>query len=170
MTWRLEDQQGNESAKIRWEVVQYTRGKVLDIGCGPAKQFPHWIGIDNLRDSQIYHIPIKPDVPANADDLSIFNNQSMDGIFSSHLLEHIEFDHIKHTLDEWWRVLKTGGFLTLYLPDEEEYPKVGTTGANPDHKWNVNYDKIHEVMKKVGNWDMVEFQKRNLTNEYSLLF
>ena len=47
MAWRLEDPQGNEAAKIKYEIVPYTRGQGLDIGCGPFKAFPHFIGVDN---------------------------------------------------------------------------------------------------------------------------
>ena len=47
MVWRATDPEGNEAEKIRWAVVPYTRGKVLDIGCGPYKAFNHFIGIDS---------------------------------------------------------------------------------------------------------------------------
>jgi predicted SAM-dependent methyltransferase len=92
----------------------------------------------------------------------------MDFAYSSHTLEHIE-DYAA-ALKEWWRVVKQGGYLILYLPDEDEYPKVGEDGANPDHKWNVNYDKVVDAMRAAGSWDLVDFQKRNGGQEYSLLF
>jgi hypothetical protein len=61
--------------------------------------------------------------------------------------------------------------LILYVPDEDEYPKVGEKGANPDHKWNVNYDKVVKYMEGVPrNWDLIDFQKRNQGDEYSLFF
>lgn len=166
MTWKIDDPQGNESAKIKWELVPYTRGKGLDLGCGPYKTFPHFIGVDNGNHAQ-FGWNIKPDVfVETCEDLSLFASQSMDFVFSSHLLEHIA-DYPK-ALKEWMRVLKPGGYLILYLPDEDEYPKVGEEGANPDHKWNVNYDKVVEAMS--GSWDLVDFQKRNEGFEYSLFF
>lgn len=59
----------------------------------------------------------------------------------------------------------------LYVPDEEEYPKVGEYGANPDHKFNVNYDVVVDALQKVNHsWDMVEYEKRNKDDEYSLWF
>lgn len=172
MVWRAEDPQGNESAKIRWEIVQYTRGRGLDLGCGPAKQYPHWIGVDNRIDSRLYNIPINPDVVVEtAEKLDLFASASMDFCFSSHLLEHFEYEKIPAILKEWMRVIRSRGYLVLYLPDEAEYPKVGTPGANPDHKWNVNYDRLMEAMKSSGTtWDLIDFQKRNEGNEYSLYF
>ena len=47
MVWKADDPQGNESGKIRWELVKWTRGRGLDVGCGPNKAFPHMIGVDN---------------------------------------------------------------------------------------------------------------------------
>lgn len=170
MTWKATDPQGNESAKIRWEIVKYTRGKGLDIGCGAWKQFPHWIGVDNRVDTQLFGQQMDPDVTVNtAEDLSLFASESMDFVFSSHLLEHIPYEKVASTLKEWMRVIKPKGYLVLYLPDEDEYPKVGAEGANPDHKWNVNRQRVLEAMESL-SWDLVDYQKRNEGLEYSLLF
>lgn len=171
MTWKIDGKMGNEAYKIRWEVIQYTRGRGLDIGCGQQKTFPHWIGVDNCIDEKLFGQVIRPDVRIDdAGDLSLFQSRTMDFVFSSHLLEHIELDKVGATLKEWWRVLKDGGYLTLYLPDEDEYPKIGEDGANPDHKWNVNKDRVVEYMRAINGWDLCEFQKRNATDEYSLYF
>lgn len=172
MVWKVDAPQGNESAKIRWEIVQYTRGKGLDIGCGPGKQYPHWIGVDNRKDAQLFRIPINPDVVVDtAEKLDLFASGSMDFCFSSHLLEHLEYERIAGTLREWMRVIRPRGYLVLYLPDEDEYPKVGTNGANPDHQWNVNYDRVLDAMRASGtSWDLIDFQKRNAADEYSLYF
>lgn len=170
MVWKADDPPGNESAKCRWEVVKYTRGKGLDIGCGACKQFPHWIGVDNCKDVKLFNQSMDPDVVVDtAEDLSLFAAQSMDFVFSSHLLEHIPYERVAETLKEWMRVLKNKGYLVLYLPDEDEYPKVGEPGANVDHQWNVNYDRVIEAMKDL-SWDLIDFQKRNQEREYSLLF
>jgi hypothetical protein len=90
---------------------------------------------------------------------------SQDFIFSSHLLEHIK-DHEK-ALREWWRVLRPGGHLCLYLPHKDFYPNIGTDGANPDHVHDFHPDDIIAAMKKIGGWDLVENQERNGGNEYS---
>src|SRR6185503_12589720 len=59
----------------------------------------------------------------------------------------------------------------LYLPDQDQYPKVGEYGANPDHKWNVNYDKVIAAMEQVSRgWDLVDYQVRSEADEYSLFF
>lgn len=172
MTWKLEGPQGNESAKVRWELVPYMRGRVLDLGCGPFKTFPHFIGVDNGHHDKQFGWQNRADIIVDTcEKLDIFASQSCDAVFSSHLLEHIPFENVPSTLKEWMRVLRHGGYLMLYLPDEDEYPKVGTAGANPDHKWDVSYDKVVKAMDSVpGGWDLVDFQRRNEGDEYSLFF
>lgn len=48
-------------------------------------------------------------------------DQSVAGIYSSHMLEHMSFLDIKSVLREWKRVLVQGGVLRLCLPDAARY-------------------------------------------------
>ena len=168
MTWTSENSKANESSKIKWEAVPYFHGRVLDIGCGPFKCFPHWIGVDNGHEWGPDGVDVR--VPS-ADKLDLFADETCDGVFSSHLLEHIPYEKVPETLIEWFRVLKRGGHLMLYLPDEDDYPKVGEPGSNLDHKWNVNYDRVVAAAEQAPcDWDLVDYQKRNDDDEYSLWF
>lgn len=165
MAWRKDDPCGNEAGKIVWELVPYTRGRGLDLGCGPSKAFPHFIGVDNYTDKQLFGIDMKPDVVSSCERLDVFGSASMDFVFSSHLLEHIK-DH-GAALKEWWRLIKPGGYLVLYLPHKLFYPNVGQEGANPDHKHDFMPDDIVQAMKDVGAWDLVRNEDRNENREYS---
>lgn len=169
MSWKIDDPQGDEAAKVRFDLVPYMRGRVLDMGCGPHKVYPIAIGIDNRIDAKLFGIDIRPDVPVETcERLDLFGDASADTIFSSHLLEHFPYESVPNVLREWRRILKPGGHLILYLPDEDEYPKVGEPGANPDHKWNVNFSRVVQAIG--AGWDLIEFEKRNKGREYSLLF
>lgn len=175
MVWRINDPQCHEADKIKYLVVPYTRGKGLDIGCGPNKAFPHFIGVDNYADTRLFGIGMKPDIYVeDATNLDIFQNESMNFVFSSHTLEHIE-DHQK-ALKEWWRVIKPEGYLVLYLPHKDLYPNIGTEGANPDHKHDFLPDDIIQVMREIGGFDLIINESRNTDNgegqpgnEYSFL-
>lgn len=167
MVWRADDPTGTETAKICWEIPKYTRGKGLEIGCGAQKTYPHFIGVDNGRDAVLFNQKMKPDILAEAEDLSMFASQSMDFVFSSHTLEHLD-DDLK-ALKEWWRVLKPKGHLTLYLPHKLFYPNKGQKGANPDHRRDYLPDDVISLMKQVGSWDLIENQERNEDREYSFL-
>jgi len=166
MVWKvgLECHMG-ESRKIKWELVPYTRGRGLEIGCGNQKAFGHFIGVDNYYDQQAFGMKVNADVFANAMDLSIFGSDSMDFVFSSHVLEHLE-DPYK-ALKEWWRVLKYDQHLCLYLPHKDLYPNIGTEGANPDHKHDFLPADIQNWMNRVGGWDLVRNDTRADGDEYS---
>ena len=122
MTWSADAPQGNEAAKVKYDIVQYTRGRGLDLGCGPSKAYPHFIGVDSGADTGLFGIPMKPDVTSDCLDLP-FKSASMDFVFSSHLLEHVA--DTGAALAEWWRVIRPGGHLVLYLPHRDLYPNVG---------------------------------------------
>jgi len=167
--WRPDDQQGNESAKVRWDIVEYTRGQGLDLGCGPNKTFPHFTGVDNLKDVELFGIEINPDmVVESCEHLPEFEDASQDFVFSSHLLEHI--DDYAGALKEWWRVIRPGGHLVLYLPHRDLYPHIGTPGSNPDHKHDFSQRDIERAMESVdGGWSLLVNELRANDNEYSFL-
>lgn len=169
MVWRIDDPCGFESDKIKWEIVPYTRGNVLDLGCGPKKAFPHFVGVDSCKDTELFNIPIKPDVKVSScEKLDDFETEACDAVFSSHLLEHIE--DYQSALAEWWRLVKVGGYLVLYLPHKQFYPNVGEIGANPDHKHDFEPLDIINAMREVAlHFDIVERQERNDDCEYSFL-
>lgn len=166
MVWKADAPQGDESSKIRWDTVPFTRGLGLDVGCGPMKVWPHAIGIDNRKDTGLFGIQMNPDITLpDACNISIFATGSCDWIYSSHTLEHIP-DH-KKALREWWRLVKPAGFLILYLPHKKFYPNIGQPGSNPDHKHDFMPEDIIEAMKEVGGWDLMVNEDRNQDNEYS---
>lgn len=162
MVWKIDDPQGDEAAKIRWELVEYTKGRGLDLGCGQFKAFPHFIGVDNGHHWGMKGVDVHVDT---CEDLSLFADCSMDFVFSSHLLEHIV--DTKAALKEWYRVIKDDGYLVLYLPHKELYPNVGQEGANPDHKHDFMPEDIESIMRDIGSWDLVRNETRSKGREYS---
>lgn len=170
MVWRRTDPQGNESAKIKWDIVPYTRGRGLDLGCGPKKAFDHFTGVDNKHHAAQFGWEIHPDITVETcEKLDLFADKSMDFVFSSHLLEHIE--QFEDALREWWRVVKVGGYLVLYLPHKKFYPNIGQPGSNPDHKHDFVPKDISEAMLQLASgesgWDLLENEDRNEGREHS---
>lgn len=173
MVWRIDDPQGEEAGKVKYLVVPYTRGAVLDMGCGPKKAFPHFIGVDSCKDTELFGIPITPDVPCDVADpgaiAATFEPESVDAVFSSHCLEHIE--DYKAALAAWWSLIKVGGHLCLYLPHRDLYPNIGTEGANPDHKHDFVPDDIGFALSDLtsGCFEVVVNETRSGGAEYSFL-
>jgi predicted SAM-dependent methyltransferase len=157
--WQASSSNGNESAKCKYDVIPYMRGRGVDLGCGPWKIFPHCIGVDQIPGA---------DVCSSVTRLDQFADASMDFVYSSHTLEDI--DDTEATLREWWRLLKVGGYLILYLPHKEFYPNIGQPGANPAHRHDFMPDDIVEIMLHVtGDFDLKLKQDRNQGFEYSFL-
>ena len=52
-------------------------------------------------------------------DILPFDDNSLDTIFCSHVIEHIETEHVIKFIEESYRVLKAGGVLRITCPDPE---------------------------------------------------
>lgn len=163
MAWRVDGPQGYESRKIKYLIPRYTRGIGLEIGCGMEKAFPHFIGVDNG-----HHFGRgAADIFAEADRLDMFADGCMDFVFSSHVLEHMP-DMLK-TLTEWGRVIKPGGYLVLYVPSANLYPKCGEPGSNPDHKHDIYPGDLQLLLAQMADmWTIIESEERGGGDEYSL--
>jgi len=89
----------------------------LNIGCGD-KFIPGFIHID-VRPlfSHVEHV-------VSADKLEMFDDESVDLIYASHILEHFRRPDVDNTLREWYRVLKVGGVIRLAVPDFETWARI----------------------------------------------
>jgi len=161
--WSPETSKGYEAQKCRHRVISYCNGIGLDLGCGDEKIVPSAIGIDGgYGESKGADITL--DLSANQS-LGIFSDGYFDYVFSSHLLE--DFTATEAILEEWWRVIKAGGHLVLYGPDADYYPRVGTSGANPNHKQDLYWQDVWEIVKDFGNAKLIHSSRHNESNEYS---
>jgi len=66
--------------------------------------------------------------------LDRIEDESFDFVYSSHTLEHVA--DASAALRNWYRVVKPGGHLILFVPDRDLYEKKLTLPSrwNPDHK------------------------------------
>ena len=83
----------------------------LHIGCG-ERYLP---GFQHLDIRPYPHV----DYISRADDLSIFANNSVQEIYACHILEHFTRKAITGVLEEWNRVLCSGGVLRVAVPNFE---------------------------------------------------
>ena len=81
----------------------------LNLGCW-HREIPGWIHIDYC---DFPHIDFK----SNIDDLSMFKDNTVDLIYSSHSFEYFDAEHAPKVLREWRRVLKPDGLLRIAVPD-----------------------------------------------------
>jgi len=81
----------------------------LHLGCGP-KHIPGFVHVDVNRYPHVdYNCPVNK--------LSFVEDESVELIYASHVLEHFGRHEVDHVLKEWFRVLQRGGVLRLAVPD-----------------------------------------------------
>jgi len=158
--WSPQTSQGNEVRKCRHRVISFCRGIGIDLGCGEEKICPQVIGIDQSGDKADIHL----DLSAN-DALAIFSDCHFDYVFSSHCLE--DFTATEQILREWWRVIRPGGYLILYGPDPDFYPRIGTEGCNPCHKKDLYSWDVWSIIRHFGNAKLISESRHSESNEYS---
>jgi SAM-dependent methyltransferase len=100
---------------------------VLNVGCGyPLRQklHSHFHGPE-WREIRLDLDPaVKPDILCSMTDMSPVDSGSVDAIWSSHNLEHLERHEVPAALVEFIRVLKPRGLLLLTLPDLKEIARL----------------------------------------------
>lgn len=112
-----------------------SKGLWADIGCGPRTLYPHMITVDNFSDDA--------DIKAEMDKLP-FEDGFLDGIYASHCLEHSE--DILKTVEEWIRCVKVGGHIVIVYPDKRFVPNKGSEHADPQHKTDLQYEELREIL------------------------
>ena len=81
---------------------------IVNVGCGHDIR-KNAINVDLYDD--------RADVKADAKNLSMFADGSVDVVIASQILEHFTFEEGKAALAEWFRVLRPGGELVVAVPD-----------------------------------------------------
>jgi predicted SAM-dependent methyltransferase len=115
----------------------------LHLGCG-SRYIPGFTHIDARN---LPHI----DIVGPVDSLPSIKTNSVDLIYTCHVLEHFKRNDVKHTLLEWFRVLKPGGELRIAVPDfsvlcdlyykDRDLKKIiGPLYGRQDHEFNFHYN------------------------------
>lgn len=140
------------------QVIQFTKGVGVDIGCGLNKIHSAAMGIDFQFGDKDFGYPFGANIKVakNKDWLPLpwFKDESLDFVFSSHCLEH--FSKPKETIREIFRLLKPSGYVVLILPDMRHYPKKGEPRANPDHEWDCYPQVVVDIVNSVAPFKLVQ--------------
>ncbi len=134
---------GGASFAIHREALKYCSGHGIDIGAG-YWPLPHAEPVDIWRG------------PGSDNLLDNYPEHSLDFVFSSHCLEHIEA--WRETLTTWVARLILGGYIFLYLPHPDcaiWHP--GSPFVLDGHKWIPTPEIIKDALDKLGckliTWD-----------------
>lgn len=143
----------------------YLSGRVIDIGAGKdpvtidAERF-------DIEDGDANYIT------------KYRQAESYDCVHSSHCLEHMF--NPQNALQEWWILVKPGGYLVVVVPEEDLYEQgVWPSMFNDDHKctfrfnkktaWSpVSYD-VEALVSSLPGADIVSIELHDDFYDYSLL-
>lgn len=114
---------------LRFDLVPYFHGRILDVSEGSSRAFPHFICHIELGITEAHQCRFIAD-------------KSLDGVVSSYLLDKLSTSEVIAALKEWVRIVKDGGHIVLHVPLTDE-----------KSVWAVRVDTIINAMP--GNWDMV---------------
>jgi predicted SAM-dependent methyltransferase len=96
---------------------------VLNVGCGyPARQklHRHFHGPEWQEIRLDIDPAVRPDILCSMIDMSPVAANTIDAVWSSHNLEHLQRHEVPLALAEFFRVLKPHGLLLLTLPDLQQ--------------------------------------------------
>jgi SAM-dependent methyltransferase len=119
--------------------AQFLAGeKILDIGFrgyeGSVPILPHAIGIDL-------------DYPGYDGVTLPFPDESVDAVFSSHMLEHA--DDYQAVIRDWHRVVKIGGFIVCIVPHKFLYEKK----EQPPSRWNADHKRFYTPARLLAEFE-----------------
>lgn len=106
--------------------------KKINLASGQRPFDKSWINIDIIN--QGYPV----DILTDANNLSMFEDGSVDIIVAHHLVEHIAIHDLEGYIKEWQRVLKVGGILSVFVPNLRELDKAWLEGKIDTYIHNVN--------------------------------
>jgi SAM-dependent methyltransferase len=125
----------SETSKCRGRLAPFCEGDGLDVGYGGDPIVPHAICMDLPQKYAAYESHVQH-LHGDATNLHWFRDGALDWVYSSHVLE--DFPDTSTVLDEWLRVLRAGGRLILFLPDEQLYRAYCKSQGKPPNAHHVH--------------------------------
>ncbi len=150
----------SETALCRPRLAPYCQGIGLDVGFGGDPITPTSINVDlpepyaRVGDAptHLYHVELW--------NMVAYGSDAWDYIFSSHLLEDFSYPRNRQIIHEWRRLLKPGGLLVLYGPDQGRYAAHCEATGQPQnpHHFEPDFGLATfwlAVLNPTGPWEIV---------------
>jgi predicted SAM-dependent methyltransferase len=156
----------SETSKCRDRLAPFCIGFGLDVGFGGDPINETAIRVDLPRPyAKTGSYPVQ--LGGDAMRLQWFADGALDYVYSSHLLE--DFIDTRAVLVEWLRVLKPGGRLIIFCPDQVAYAaycNVRGFSMNPHHVHaDFSLRKVQGILADIGQTK--ELHATDLVDEYS---
>ena len=140
--------------------------KLLNLGCGNHFH-KEWVNIDFSSFSEyVTAHNLLEGIP--------FEDNEIDVIYHSHVLEHFSKVQAKSFIDQCYRVLKENGTIRICVPDLENLIKTylnclnnclaGNKDAQADYNW-IMLELFDQSIRTVPGGGMFEYFKKDINNE-----
>ena len=149
----------------------------INMGCGWRDFGPEWIHIDG---GDYPHLDYK-----DINDLQQIDDETIELIYASHVIEYFDRSEVVDLLKEWKRVLKKGGILRVAVPNFETitdlynsgayeldsfigplYGKMEMDGKSIFHKTVYDFRSIEKVLKSVGFTNIKQYDWRHTEHSH----
>lgn len=135
---------------------------MVNLGCGQVWH-RDWINLDHQPSSpEIRAFDIRKPLP--------FGDATVDAVYASHVLEHLDRADGERLLHECWRVLKPGGLLRLVVPDLENLcrfylQRLIAVAEQPSGENQLAYDwaylhLLDQHVRRCSGGEMAAFSRR----------
>ena len=146
----------------------------INMGCGWRDFGKDWVHIDggdysHLDSKDIFNLP--------------YEDNSVDLIYASHVIEYFNREEVKDVLNEWIRVLKPNGKLRLAVPNFEAmvnlylnlgvslnqflgplYGEMPMSGEKIYHRTTYDYDVLYDLLESLGLKDIHRYDWRKTSH------
>lgn len=148
----------SETSICRADLLPFCGHMGLDIGYGGDPIKPEAITMDMPKPYTTVG-KHEQNLRGDATDLYWFKDNVLDYVYSSHLLEDFLIQDIPVILKEWLRVIKPGGNLILYLPDDEKYRShcvINNELPNEAHKnLTMSLNVMTEIINEIKDTEII---------------
>lgn len=146
----------SETAVCKERLAPFCVGDGVDVGFGGDPIKPDTICMD-LPKKYSNAGTMNQHLHGDCRCLYWFKDNVLDYVYSSHVLE--DFSETKEIILEWLRVIKPGGNLVLFLPDEQlyrEFCKLTNQRGNQHHVYsNFSFIFLKDIFNTIPNVEII---------------
>ncbi len=147
---------------IKWYYLQKNKVIKLELGSGAKYGSNGWVTVD-LSGSDI-NWDLRRGIP--------LKNESVDIIYSSHLLEHIPYKNLIPFLNECSRVLKKDGEFSVCVPNIKNYINAYNSGEeflNRENYWQKGYVDTNSKLDQINYMAYMDGEHQYMFDEENLI-
>lgn len=155
---------------------------MFNLHLGGKIPHPDWKILNAVPGSNVDYV-------SNAVSLELFEDNSVDKLYASHILEHLDYREARTGLSEWYRVLKEGGEIMIAVPDLKKLSKLilrndlsvndirkvtamfygGQIDEYDYHKAGYSLETLADLLLSIGFKDIIKVESFGIFQDTSVM-